>query len=199
MGFRRWETYMASPPPELARELAGSEKALWSGQPKQGVVFRAMDLFVVPLSLAWCGIAIFIFFQSMRAPKVPIFFYPFSFVFVLVGIYIVVGRFLVDARQRSRTFYAVTNERIIIASGLFSRTLKSIDLKTLAEMSLSERKNGSGFIVFGSSSPMESMIGAMPAWPGMQGRFASRFDLIAEVRPVYDIIRSAQRALTRSA
>ena len=188
---------MASLPQEIIRELTDSEKVLWSGQPKQGIVFRTFDLFVVPFSVVWCGIAIFIFFQAARGQKAPIFFDLFSFVFVLIGIYIVVGRFLTEARQRSRTFYAVTNDRVIIISGLFGRTLKSIELKSLGEMSLSERNSGSGSIVFGNSSPMDWMFGAMPAWPGTQGRFASRFDLIADVRSVYEIIRSARRALTR--
>jgi hypothetical protein len=188
---------MASSPLEITREFGASERALWSGQPRQGIVFRAFDLFVIPFSLVWCGGAIFISFQGLRAPNTPIVFGLFSLVFVMIGLYIVAGRFVVEARQRARTFYAITNDRIIIVSGLFSRTLRSIDLKSLGEMSLSERRNGSGSIVFGSASPLEAMFGAMPAWPGMQGRFSSRFDLIENVRPVYDIIRTAQRALAR--
>jgi len=119
----------------------------------------------------------------------------FVLIFVTAGIYLVAGRFLVEARQRSRTFYAVTSERIIIVSGLLSRTVKSIDLKTLSEMALSERRNGSGSIVFGPASPFDWMY--MPGWPGVGSRMAARFDLIPKVRSVYETIRSAQRAISK--
>jgi hypothetical protein len=188
---------MDLPPQEMTREFGPSEKVLWTGQPKQGAVFRAGDLFAVPFSLVWCGIAIFIFVTTLRAPKTPVFFVVFPALFVLIGLYVVFGRFWVEARQRSRTFYAVTNERIVIVSGLFNRTVKSIDLKTLGETSLSERKDGGGSITFGPSSPFDWMLGGMPAWPGVQGRFVSRFDVIADVRSVYAKIRSAQQALAR--
>jgi hypothetical protein len=202
MGYRRVKvprtngTTMPTPQ-EISRELAGSEKVLWTGQPRQGIVLRAFDAFVIPFSLVWCGGVAFILFEAATAPNTPLFFVLFALVFVAIGIYLVVGRFLTEARQRARTFYAVTNDRIVIVSGLFSRTVKSIDLKTLGEMALSERRNGSGSIVFGSASPMEWMFASMPAWPGVQGRFASRFDVIADVRSVYNTIRSAQRAVTR--
>ena len=94
---------MELPPQEMTREFSPSEKVLWTGQPKQGVVFRAVDLFAVPFSFAWCGMAIFIFGTTLRAPKTPIFFLAIPFLFVLIGLYVAFGRFWVEARQRSRT------------------------------------------------------------------------------------------------
>ena len=46
-------------------------------------------------------------------------------VLVAVGLYIIGGRFAVDAQQRANTFYGVTNKRIIIVSGLFGRGLNT--------------------------------------------------------------------------
>jgi hypothetical protein len=36
----------------------------------------------------------------------------------------------------------------------------------------------------------------MPSWPGMGSRMAARFEVIPDVRPVYETIRKVQRALS---
>src|SRR6476661_7016829 len=105
---------MLSPQDELRREFAPSEEALWTGQPRQGIVFRAPDIFFIPFTLIWCGMAVTAFAAMLIAPKGPPL--PFAIIpslFVLIGLYLVFGRFWVDARQRARTFYAVTNDPIV--------------------------------------------------------------------------------------
>src|SRR4051794_11647806 len=112
-------------PPQLSSELGASEKVAWSGQPRQGIVLRGADALFIPFSLLWGGFVI-VWEVSVFAIGAPVLVQLFGLIFVVVGIYIMVGRFFVDARQRTQTFYAVTNDRIIIVSGLFSRTVKSI-------------------------------------------------------------------------
>jgi hypothetical protein len=184
---------MSSPPTELATELGASEKVLWFGQPRQGLMLRGVDAFLIPFSLLWGGFAIF-WETSVIVVGAPIFFALFGLLFVVVGIYLIAGRFFVDARQRTRTFYALTNERVLIVSGLFSRTVKSIGLNTLGEMSVTERSDRSGTIVFGTASPFEWMYGGMAGWPGTGARLASRFEAIANVRTVFNAIRAAQKS-----
>jgi hypothetical protein len=182
--------------PELARELAPTEKVLWTGEPRQGVILRPADAFLIPFSLMWGGFAIF-WEVSVVVAGAPMFFLLFGSVFVVVGLYLIAGRFFFEARQRNRTFYAVTNERVIVVSGLLNRTVNSIDLRTLGQMSLAERKDGSGTIVFGNTSPFDWMLGGTAGWPGAAGRQAPRFELITNVRSVYETIRTAQRALSK--
>ncbi len=50
---------------------------------------------------------------------------------------------------RSRTYYGLTNERVIIISGLSSRTVKSLQVQTLTDVSLSEEASGTGTVMFG--------------------------------------------------
>jgi hypothetical protein len=116
--------------------------------------------------------------------------------FLLFGVYFVVGRFFFDSYQRTRTYYAVTGERIIIVSGIASREVKSLPLQTLSEMTLREKSDGSGTITFGPVDPRYAMW-AGTAWPGMGKRLPASFELIPNVRSVYDTIRELQASRTR--
>lgn len=180
-------------PEEISREVAGSERVLWAGQPRQGVFLRGTDAFLIPFSLLWGGFAFFWEASVLEAPNAPGFFALFGIPFVGVGVYLIFGRFFADAKQRERTFYVVTNERILIISGLFSRKVKSLNLRTLADLSLSEGSDGEGSISFGGGSPFGSMFGSMPGWPGTDAYVGPRFALIPGARSVFDIIRGAQR------
>jgi hypothetical protein len=94
--------------------------------------------------------------------------------------------------QRSKTSYALTADRVLIVSGVFSRTIKSLSLNTLSDVTLNEGRNGKGSITFGPQSPLGSMFGGTSTWPGTQQQ-SPRFDLIDDAKIVYEKIRSAQR------
>jgi len=158
-----WE----SPSSPVERQLSSGEKLLWSGQPRAGIRLRGSDAFVIPFSILWCGFAIF--WESMVVREgAPVFMMLWGIPFVLVGLYIVFGRFIVDALTRRKTFYGITNERIVIISGLFSQEIKSLNLRTLTDVYLSERGDGSGTITF---------------WPGTShGALGARW--LARRRPI---------------
>jgi len=174
--------------------LEPRERLLWAGQPAQGIQLRGSDIFMIPFSFLWGGFAIF-WEYSVIEKGAPFFFMLFGVPFVLVGLYIMFGRFYVEAKQRAKTFYGVTNERVIIASDLFRKKVKSINLRTLTDISLSESSNGSGSISFGHSSPFASMFGGM-YWPGMEQYMGPRFDLVNNAKQVYQQIRDAQKNAT---
>ncbi|MHA3770563.1 PH domain-containing protein [Verrucomicrobiota bacterium sgz303538] len=186
-----------TPETYLLPHLDPGERLLWSGQPRGGIRLRAQDVFLIPFSLFWGGFAIFWEVMALTATSkapgpVGIVFPLFGLPFVVMGLYLIFGRFLVDARIRAKTFYGVTNERIIIISGLFSQQIKSLQLRTLTDVSLTQRGEGSGSITFG---PTHFMNGFFPAgsWPGTARYAPPSFDLIDGAKEVYDVIRSAQR------
>lgn len=154
-----------NPASEIERELNADERIVWNGQLRRGIRLRSSDAFVIPFSLLWCGFAIF-WEVSVVTKGAPFFFMLWGIPFILVGLYIVFGRFVVDARLRDRTFYGVTSERVIIVSGLFSRQTKSLQLRTLSDISLTERADGSGTITFGPVHPMARRLPA--GWPGLR-------------------------------
>jgi hypothetical protein len=177
---------------ELQQHLDGTEKLLWTGQPKKGIVFRTADIFLIPLSLLWCGFAIF-WFTTALSSGAPFFFTLFGLPFVAIGLIFVFGRFLIDAKQRDKTVYGLTSDRIIIKAGLFRTSIQSLNIRTLSHIEYNEKKDGSGTINFGPKNPYMIWGNGMNWWPGMKA--SPSFDLIPEVRKVYNHIIQLQRTL----
>ena len=175
----------------IKTQLDPSERVLWAGQPKQGVMLRGSDAFMIPFSLLWGGFAFF-WEWSVLHSDAPAFFVLWGIPFVVVGIYIIAGRFFADAWQRSKTQYAVTTERIMIVHGLYKSTVRSAQLSGLTEMALSEHANGVGTISFGPSA-LPAMFRSLSGWPGMRERLGLQFDMVSDAKSVLDLVRSAQR------
>jgi len=171
-------------------ELAATERLLWAGRPAQGLVLRKADLFMIPFSLLWGGFAIF-WEYSAWSTGAPLLFLLFGLPFVLMGLYLIVGRFFADAYIRGRTYYAVSDARILILTEAFSRSLKSMDLKTVTDVSLSQRGIDGGTIFFGPANPLVRRAGG--AWPGSSQGATPSFELDIGARNAYEIIRAAQR------
>ena len=108
---------------QLETHIEHDESLLWLGKPKTGIVFRTSDIFLVPFSLIWCG---FVVFWCASVADISPLMSLFGVPFVLVGLFMVFGRFILDARQRANTVYGITEHRIIIKSGIFSKSIKSI-------------------------------------------------------------------------
>jgi len=181
----------------IKNELSENEQLIWAGQPKQGIVFRSSDIFMIPFSIMWGGFAIFweitALLTTSKAKDAPFFFdiiFPlFGLPFVIIGLYLIFGRFIVDAKRREKTYYGLTDKRIIIISGIFSQKVKSMNLRTLTDLSLSEKTNGTGTITFGPTNPMSWWFGGLH-WPGMSQPLS--YEMINEVKNVYEKIREAQ-------
>jgi hypothetical protein len=175
----------------LRPELDQSERLLWSGRPQQGLRLRSGDILMIPFSLMWGGFAFFWEFSVANA-KTPFFFKLWGIPFVLMGIYIILGRFFMESYLRGRTYYGVTDRRVIIVNGLTNREVKSLTLPGLSDISLSEKNDRSGSITFGSSNPAYAMRSGR-TWPDTSKKMGPSFDLIEDARKVYDVIRNAQQ------
>ena len=184
----------------LLDRLEPGERLLWSGQPHaRSYMFRG-GWFLLPFSILWFGFAIF-WESAVILSGAPILFWLWGIPFLLVGVYMTVGRFWIAARAAARTFYGVTNRRILIELGAFNRQFVSIDLLTLPYLQLNEQSSGRGTITFAPGGPLQNFAGG--AWFGGMvagGVWSSRgnaqppaFVAIDRATEVYRIIETARR------
>lgn len=177
----------------LDSQLSPGESLLWSGHREPAFSFDLPMpmLFLLACShwaLPFCNVGVW------NSDFPPLFRY-FGIIPLIYGVYFLVGRFFVDAWQRSKTYYGVTNHRVIIVFGIFSPTVQSLNLGTMSEISLSERPDLSGTITFGPTDDVSDWKSRLPFKTTMQEPpVYPILDSIQNAKHVYEIIRNAQRA-----
>jgi hypothetical protein len=174
---------------ELRANLSSGEKLIWTGKPKTGIQLRSTDAYLIPFSLLWGGFAVF-WESTVLVTDAPLLFKLWGIPFVLVGIYIVIGRFFIDAKKRANTIYGITTDRIIIKSGVFSSDIKSLNIKTLSDITINQKNDNSGTITLGPTDSRYSKMQGMD-WPGTKQ--PPRLEFIEDVKSVYDKIIDLQR------
>lgn len=175
----------------LRPQLARGERLLWSGMPRQGLRLRATDALMIPFSLMWGGFAVFWEYSVARS-NAPLVFKLWGVPFVCTGLFLIFGRFFADSVVRKRTYYGLTDQRILILGGWRGRQLRGIELAGLSEVGLNERADRSGTITFGPTGPL------LATWPKSTWNSGGRtappcFEMIEDARKVYELIREAQR------
>jgi len=164
--------------------LANSEYVLWQGSPGKGNLITAENIFLIPFSILWCGLALFIEISAIREGAFP--FAVFGLAFVFAGLYLVFGRFIHAVWMRKHTYYIITNLKIIRLRN------KKVDMMMRANMppvSLSIHKNGNGTFHIGQVTPYSHMFFRVPGLdrqnPGIE------LENIAEPLKVQQLLSSA--------
>jgi hypothetical protein len=129
-------------------ELATSEHLLWMGRPDPGKIFSAQDVFQIPFSLLWGGFAL-MWNASVWVGNAPIFFRLWGLPFLLMGLYMIVGRFIYKAWRKSRTYYAVTDKRLLILSMGLRYNLQAFPIDQLPTLRKQVNRVGAGGVIFG--------------------------------------------------
>jgi hypothetical protein len=92
----------------IAAAVLPGETIRWTGNAPQGWRVRVLDVVLIPFSLLWLGFATHweLIAVATGSPPYQIL---WGLLFVVIGVYLLVGRFAVDAYLRDRTSYAVTS------------------------------------------------------------------------------------------
>lgn len=72
--------------------LLSTESIVWTGKPQRGFLLRKSDAYLIPFSLTWGGFAFFWEYTAYKGGA-PAFFLGFGGIFVVLGIYLIFGRF----------------------------------------------------------------------------------------------------------
>jgi hypothetical protein len=169
------------------------ERVLWVGVPRQGLFLRLSDLFVVPFSLVWAGIAV-LWTVSATIAGAPLVFTLWGCMFVAFGTYFVVGRFFVDAWRRKGTIYVLTDQRLVEQS---RRTELWTPLSQLGVVEYIAHSGGRGSIRYGAAAARRRFLPGLElplGWPGESKYQRPSLDSIADARNVYDQLLAAVSA-----
>ena len=165
------------------------EKLLWSGRPAQGFRLTTWDFALVPFSLFWGGFALFWETSVLTTPGTPVFMRLWGIPFVLIGLYLIAGRFVVDAAVRARTEYALTDRRVIIRRSGLLPNFSATQLDLLPSINLEEGSFGRGTITFGTSSFQRYKTAGV--WTPSLSRDPQLLG-IDSVRQVYNLLEKAR-------
>jgi hypothetical protein len=156
-------------------EMLSGESVYWAAMPNPSVIFHSDDWAVVPFSLLWGGFAIFweagalgYWGSGSRGGGPSLFMAIWGVPFVLIGQYMIWGRFLYDAWLKRRTYYAITNKRLLIVQDGWSQKTSSMYLEEIPAIEREGAKTGT--LWFGKKYPV---MGGR----GQKRRSMSRFEL----------------------
>jgi hypothetical protein len=192
------QPYDASP---FSAHLLPGERVMWSGQPDPRRLFQAADWFVVPFTLAWAGFAFF-WEASVIAMGAPVFMALFGLPFVLIGLYMLFGRFVHQAWTNRLTWFVLTDSRALVVYGRDGQRARSVQLDDVRELSVLRRPDGSGTISFNAGGAVETRRAAVvttvssirPGWSTMESGPLS-FTNISDVATVQALADSFTRDL----
>jgi hypothetical protein len=156
---------------KIQSELISGETLVWAGRPNPSVIFHSEDGFAIPFSLLWGGFAIFweagaLGLWGHPAKSPPIFMALPGLAFVLIGQYMIWGRFVYDGWLKRRTYYGITNRRLILLQETTKRKTCSMYLDAIPSV----ERDGSftGTLWFGTKYTMTR---------GQRGQSWSRFSV----------------------
>lgn len=164
---------------------------LWQGQPKQGIIFRKIDifhwLFVAIVFFGFSDIITAEFFETLTINFSRFFLVSFIFFVIIYG---VLGRILHDQNNRSKIIYILTNKRVCVC---FKSMQNIVFEKTLTKIKPSVVKLSENFgsITFGEHIADFYTNIHNGGWPSKMILF-KRFENINDAQTVYKILIKAQ-------
>jgi hypothetical protein len=181
---------------KVQQELRSGESVHWAGTPNPHVIFHSDDWAMVPFSLFWGGFSIFweasvlgYWGNGPRSGGPSIFMAIWGIPFVLIGQYLIWGRFFYDGWLKRRTYYAVTNRRVLIVQEGWKRKTSWMYLEAIPSINRDGMMTGT--VWFGPKNPIIRGRGS-----GRRARNISHFYLgdvpvfadIDDVDSVYRVI-----------
>lgn len=128
----------------LRKHLLPGEHFIWAGQPRKGVIFRSSrkNMVLTWFGLIFCTVIGWLAYAQYSTGEY--LFLVFWIPLFLIGFYTLIGRFFTDAMRRSRTAFAVTDQRIICKTG----KLYSLPLSKVQSVKVDNESGEMGDVIF---------------------------------------------------
>jgi hypothetical protein len=112
----------------------------------------------------------------------------------VVGLYFILGRFLVKAFRKRHTFYAVTDRRVLVLADFASRSLNAVLLGNIPAIQKHVRTDGVGSLRFGTGGGLATMYEdtGLEFFGAMYGAPAPAFLNIPEANQVANLVTQLQ-------
>lgn len=166
-------------------ELLADEKILWAGQPETKFILKGGDVVLSIFGLVWTGF-FSLFFLSDFITSGDIFEISISIVFMLVGLYFLFGRFIIGNYEKKRTFYAVTNQRVLIITNMHKKNVQAKLIDQIPVLIKTVHKDDIGTIQF--DNLQYSMNGE-----SVEYIYPPTFQDIKNVNTIYKLINDLKR------
>ena len=160
--------------------LSPEETLQWIGQPQQGFILRRSDWLFIPLSLILGGLAIsmegWIIYWIFRVLAVGdsnlgneimlilVILALICLPIVLLGLFLIFGRFFFDRARRKKTWYAFTQQRVLIGSSMLKNRVRSYKLDKKLQLRLTNHPNGRGTLYFNADVFLWWVLVGPPWW-----------------------------------
>ena len=123
------------------------ERILWQGRPERIHLLDKNDIFLIPFSLFWGGFAIF-WELTVICAHAPLMFPIVGAFFVLMGLHMIFGRFIIKALSLRSSCYVITGRKVLIRVRSNIRVFQKRSLPTL---SIRRYADGTGSIALEAS------------------------------------------------
>jgi hypothetical protein len=178
---------------ESALELSKDEKIVWEGKPKQGIVLRYTDIALIPFSIIWT-IATLIFELVSFEPDFPIYLSIIGIPFLIIGLFLLIGRYILDTKRRKNIFYWITNKRIIIKGEKLRNTVQYYQILGIYGITIKHKDRKFGTIVLGNEQGLNFGRGLeIEEFYWLNPKRLSRLELIEKADDVFKIILDLQK------
>ena len=178
----------------LQSELLPGETLLWTGQPSRRVIFHKEDAGLIPFSLLWGGFSIFWEFgvttglgtsRHAAGNSTDWFFMLWGIPFVLMGQYMIWGRFVFAAWKKGRIVYGITQKRVLIQTTTWSRALNATYIDQIPVIEKAVRADGTGTLRFGYPPSQTGRRNSLASFDSLNTSGVASFVDIEDTELVY--------------
>ncbi|MEN6372273.1 MAG: hypothetical protein ABFD64_09710 [Armatimonadota bacterium] len=172
--------------------LDEDELILWTGKPDTSIFLTPADVLLIPVSIligiSFLNTGLSYLFGAISIGHVLLALW--GTLFIIMGGYLMLGRFFYKTWRKRRTLYGLTNRRILVYAR--GRRMVAEEIMQIPALGRAVRRNGTGTITFGPSPFTASWCGntGMNCLAGFDHWDLLALHDIKDANHVYEIIET---------